>query len=264
MLISNFRWRNFEPELLIQDQGKEKTFPLMNQNVNMKLGKRFCTGYSKNGKRFPCPESRLVSSDRQCQMCKSLDHYLPCIQCSGLCTNLSARRNCMEENYIIYLAAFGPLMKVGISREQRIKQRLVEQGADFGATLTKIKDGRIARVYEQRIRRYLGITDRLRGTEKHPHMFSDPRICIKNINSSLAKLSDSSFSSMLNAPEIFDLRENYNLLDVESEMMKLEENSMIDGRIACVKGSIMLVENGSFKCVDCHALIGREIISQIA
>jgi hypothetical protein len=263
MLITNFRWKNFEPELNILERssGKEKILPLMNQHINMTLGKRFCIGYTKNGKHYNCPESSEISSEKQCRLCKSLDDFFPCLQCSGLCINMSNRKSCMEDNFYIYLATFGPLMKVGISREFRIKQRLVEQGADFGAAISRIRDGRIARVYEQRIRRYLGIVDRLKGAEKHPHLFSDPKVCIRNINSAMEKLGKSPFNDILQEPEIFDMREHYNLIDEKSDFLKLENNLVLKGRIACVKGSIALLENGAFKCIDCHGLIGREIIA---
>lgn len=261
MIITNFRWRDYQPELILDENRKETIIPLMNQHISMKLGKRFCVGYSKNGKHHECPDKSEVNSEKQCKLCKSLDDFFPCLQCTGFCTNLKGRKNCMEDGFYIYLAAFGPLLKVGISRDFRVKQRLVEQGADFGALVAKIKDGRVARVYEQRIRRCLGIVDRLKGADKHPHIFSDPKVCIRNINFASEKLKKSTFSEIFQEPEIFDLREHYNLIDEKSEFLKLNENLMLIGRIACVKGSIALLENGGYHCIDCHGLVGREILS---
>lgn len=261
MIITNFRWKNFEPQIILEEQEKESILPLMNQHVNITIGKRFCVGYTKNGKHHKCPESSEIISDKRCSLCKSLDEFSPCLQCSGFCTNINGRKKCMEDNFCIYLATFGPLLKVGISRDFRIKQRLVEQGADFGAILSRIKDGRIARIYEQRIKRCLGIVDRLRGYEKHPHIFSDPKVCVRNINSATDKLKKSTFSEIFQEPEIFDMREYYNLVNEKSDFLKLENNLKLNGRIVCVKGSIALLENGGFHCIDCHGLIGREILS---
>jgi hypothetical protein len=261
MIISNFRWKNWEPQLIFRENEEEKHMPIMNQDLNLKIGGKFCIGYSKSGKYRHCPDSNEIDSGRQCSICKSLDENLPCVQCMGLCTNMKQRKRCMSDSYSIYLASFGSLIKVGITQEFRLKQRLVEQGADFGAKITTLQDGRMIRVYEQRIKRYLGITDRVLGTQKHSHLFSDPKECIKGINGSIKKLNLSPLKEIMRDPEIFDMRSYYNLIDVKPSFETVEKGLEINGRVICVKGNMIVIENGSHKCIDGHALIGREIVN---
>ena len=259
MIITDFRWRNWEPQIVIESDASEAVMPIMNQYLRFTTGKRFCTGYTKKGRSFECPESRQIDSGRQCQLCRSLDDSMPCVQCMGFCTNPGQRKRCVAESYSIYLASFGSLVKVGISHEFRLKQRLVEQGADFGAKIATMKDGRMIRVHEQRIKRFLGITDRVMGRQKHLHFFSDPSECIRSLNASIARLSGSPLGGIMGEIEIFDMRGYYNLADVKPSMQDVEEGTEVEGRVICVKGNMMVVENGTCKCIDGHALIGREV-----
>lgn len=261
MIISAFKWKNWEPHLVMEDGNEEIEMPIMNQDVKFTIGRKFCIGYSRNGKGFGCPDSREIESGRQCSICKSLDEAMPCVQCMGMCTNAKMRKKCMESVYSLYIASFGPLIKVGISHEFRLKQRLVEQGADFGAKIATMQDGRMIRVYEQRIRRFLGITDRVMGKQKHSNLISDPKECIKGINSSIKKLSSSHFSNIIREPEIYDMRAYYNLVSSLPSFESVDAGMKIDGKVVCVKGNMIVVENGSQKCIDGHALIGREIVN---
>lgn len=260
MIISAFKWKNWEPHLVMEGENEKIEMPIMNQDVKFTIGKKFCIGYSRGGKSHKCPDTREIETGRQCSICKSLDEAMPCVQCMGLCTNSKMRKKCMEDKYSMYIAAFGPLLKVGISHEFRLKQRLVEQGADFGAKIITMQDGRMVRVYEQRIRRFLGITDRVMGKQKFANLISDPKECIKGINGSLKKLSSSRFSEIIKEPEIYDMRAYYNLVSSKPCFESVEAGTKIDGKVVCVKGNMIVIENGSQKCVDGHALIGRETI----
>ena len=66
MIITNFRWRNWEPELVIENGGSEEMImPIMNQKIRFRIGDRFCIGYTRNGKSFDCPDKNNVDSGRR-------------------------------------------------------------------------------------------------------------------------------------------------------------------------------------------------------
>jgi len=251
MQVISFRWTNFEPRLVF-DNGK--SLFLFNQTLDFKVGKRFCIGYFKNGKRYPCPEKREVTKDYQCELCKRLDENLPCVQCVGFCRNLKKRMQCMKQKYYIYLATFGDILKVGISNEVRVKQRLVEQGADFGACLFKVVDGAVARREEQKIKRLLGIVDRVRGSEKHKRIFSNEDIGIQKIENALKVLKKYYKLDY----EIYDLRKYYNIKPIETKFIEIKEGTRIRGKVISVKGNLVVLEKENIS-FNAHKLIGREI-----
>ena len=269
MIITEFRWRriekdNYEPEFVIKNENKEFILPLMYNEINFSLGDKFCVGYFKNGVKYPCPQNKKIESGYQCEICKELDEILPCTSCIGYCRNISKRSECMNTNYYIYIAIFGNLLKVGISRDSRLKHRLIEQGADFGAKIAHIKDGRIARLYEQKIKRFLGIEDRVIGYKKFQNMFFDSSLHIKDIQIAIENLKKSSFKEIfLDNIEIYDLRKYYNLIsfkETKPKMIEIRNGLTISGKIISVKGNVFILQTKSeFFCVNANELIGREL-----
>ncbi len=253
MQIVGFKWINYEPFLILDD---ERRLPLFDQRLNFRVGKRFCIGYFKNGKRHPCPEHREVKNSYQCEICKRLDENLPCTRCIGFCINPKRRPKCMKETYYVYLATFGNILKVGISIEHRVRQRLVEQGADFGVRLFKITDGALARRHEQRIKKILKIVDRVNGREKHMNLYVDEEIPVRNISNAIEKLRKYYEIDQ----KICDLRKYYNLKKIRTRFVKVKEGTVIRGKVVSVKGNLIIMENPNIS-INAHELIGREIYS---
>jgi len=95
---------------------------------------------------------------------------------------------------------------VGISYERRILERLVEQGADMGAKIGIVQDGKLARIVEQKIRTELNICDRVTGNEKHNMLFGNPNTAAINIFNAYTKLRSNGLSDYLITPEIYNLQ----------------------------------------------------------
>lgn len=261
MQIMKYKWQNFKPFLVIND-GKFSQMPLLMKNIDITLGKRICTGHFKDGKYVPCPENVETGYEHICNACRLNDDFYQCIQCDGAtCVNEKRRKECMANNYYIYLATFDDILKVGISFEHRVKERLVEQGADFGAKIGYVKDGQIVRVIEQQISKKLGIVDRVRGEQKHKNLFGDPNKSSKLILNAVQKLNGMEF---LMRPEIYDMRSYYhlhNVLDMPKSIA-VKDNLRITGKIVAAKGNILVLRNNDdFLSVNAHALIGREILN---
>lgn len=258
--VIKYKWEGFEPRLEIRGEGKKALF---GQLLDFRIGKRFCTGFYKNGRNVECPSQSAVENGWKCSGCMLKDQFFMCMKCSGSeCINVERREDCRAEMYFIYLAAFGNIIKVGVSYERRILERLVEQGADFGAKIAYVKDGMLARKIEQEIKEHLGITDRMRGREKNSLMMSDPNIEVANLMSSVKKLRNNGFNQHLIEPRIYDLRGYYRILDVDRtpRFMEIEEGKTVFGKVVAAKGNIIILENGGeLVSFNAHDIMGRVV-----
>ncbi|MBI2172868.1 MAG: DUF2797 domain-containing protein [Candidatus Aenigmarchaeota archaeon] len=264
MQIMKYSWKqesgSYEPYISLSDGSSMKLF---GRDIDMVLGKKTCTGYKKKGKHFKCPISSPTDSNYMCNYCRMEDDFFNCVQCTGKeCINLPQRDSCMENRYFIYLASFGSILKVGISFNMRFLHRLIEQGADFGAKIGHVKDGKEVRMIEQDIRRHLGIVDRVVSMEKHSRLFCDPNVCIESISSAIARLGGNGFDAHLINPEIYDLRSHYRLDRIISEpdVVEVADGTRIKGTVTSAKGNIIAVKDGKrFSAINAHRLIGRHV-----
>jgi len=256
-----------EPFIVVRtEQGFDK-IKLLEQAVSLKLGRKTCVGYYRDGRHFECPKSMPVESAWHCNECRLNDDYFLCIQCTGNeCLNTKQREDCSEQIYYIYLAAFSNILKVGISIERRITERLVEQGADLGALIALVKDGKEVRLIEQQICKKLNIVDRIRGFQKHELIFGDPNAAAINILNAVKKLKGNGFDKYTIKPEIHDLRPYYRLHNVVGNPQRVDvtDNLTINGNIVAAKGNIIIFENqGNFYSLNSHELIGRELVCEV-
>lgn len=261
MQITKYKWENWEPHLVVKNSNTFEKVRLFG-NHSFILGEKYCTGFFAD-RHHECPGNRKLEYGQQCNECKIRDSFSMCIQCSGeKCINEKRRKECEKERFFIYLAAFDSILKVGISAEFRILERLVEQGADFGAKVGLVKGGMAVRSVEQQISKALNIVDRVRGKEKHRMLFCNPNSSMASIFNAITKLNGS-FSQYLIRPEIFDMRHHYRLNNVSltpSEMV-LSARTEIAGEIVAAKGNIIVLKKGNeFFSINAHDIIGREIL----
>jgi len=265
MQITKYKWQGLEPFLFINSNDGFSKIKLFDSILSMQLGKKTCTGYFKDGVYFSCPHKTIVTNEHQCNECKLNDDFFFCMKCDGSrCINEKMKKGCEAKNFFIYLAAFGPKLKVGISFERRIFERLIEQGADFGAKVCFVKDGKSARIIEQQIKHKLSIIDRLTGDEKHEIMFGDPNIAAANIFNAINKLKKMDFNQYLIKPEIYDLRKYYRLENVflDPKNLRIKDNTEISGRVVAAKGNLIIFNaENEFYSVNAHSLYGREVLS---
>ena len=255
--ILRYRWDKFEPFFILNDNGKMR---LLGQNISLRFAEKRCIGFFNNGKHNPCPNNSRTEYENMCEDCQKADDFFPCIKCSGLtCLNLKRRGECMKNNYYIYLATFDSLLKVGISYEYRLLERLIEQGADFGARIVLARDGKNARLLEQKMKVFLNAKDRIRGKEKHATLFGNPNNAVAKIYEAINKLKN---NFNLLEPEIFDLRKYYKLQNVLTDpcILETKDNLEINGRMVAAKGNILIFKNqDKFFSIDANSLVGRNI-----
>ncbi|MBI4170713.1 MAG: DUF2797 domain-containing protein [Candidatus Aenigmarchaeota archaeon] len=264
MQIIKYKWQDWSPHFVVRDGGELKKMDLLGKDINFRIGKNICTGFMRDGKHFPCKNRREVV-DSICNECKPEDDYFFCIRCDGSeCINRKKRDECQENYYYIYLAAFGHMLKVGISHEFRLLGRLVEQGADFGAKIARVQDGKLVRAMEQQIKKEINVVDRITGEQKFSTLFGNPNIAVANIFRAVSLLKTNGFSQHLIGPEVYDLREYYNLQNVllQPQETAVHEGLDIDGRVVSAKGNLIILQKEKmFFSVNAHRLVGREILA---
>ena len=269
MQIVKYQWDNFsgtwEPFFSVINENNFGKMKLINENVNMFLGKKKCIGYFKDGKHISCPENRFVDNGWNCDECKKKDDYFLCIKCNGSkCINEKQKDACTKNNYYIYLAAFDSILKVGISFQFRLLNRFIEQGADFAASVAMIKGGGEARKIESLIKERLNITDKVNGVQKR--IFGDPNISVKNIIRGISKLRDiEEIRNHMIKPEIYDLRHYYRTIAIKYEprFISVKDDMEIDGKIIAAKGPLIVMENSELFSINAHNMIGRDAVIQV-
>ncbi len=262
MQVIKYKWENWEPFLSCRDDNNVfSKIRLMQSELCLRIGEKRCIGFFSEGKYRKCPNNTRTEYSWHCNSCRLEDDFFTCIQCDGSnCINDSRRSECAKERYYIYLAAFDSVLKVGVSQGYRLLERLVEQGADFGARIAEVTDGKNVRVMEQEIKNYLGITDRMKGSEKQKMIFCNPNKAAVNILNATKKLSRNGFS--LGRIEIYDLRKYYNLQNVIAGPQKsdIKDGTKLSGRVVAAKGNILILRKGyDFFSANAHDLIGRDI-----
>ena len=262
MQAIKYKWENWEPFLVLNNGSGVEKMRLLDAKIDVKIGEKSCIGHFSRGKHIKCGNSVKIDRGYYCNECRLRDDFFLCATCDGTsCVNMRRRDDCREEKYFIYLAAFDSLIKVGISMEFRILERLVEQGADMAAKVGIVKDGKLARLVENDIVKSLGIVDRVFGDRKHDLLFGSPNNAAINLFNCINRLRNSSFTPYMIYPEIYDFRKYYHLNRVYKQPKKfsVENEAEISGTVVAAKGNLIVVENGDYHTVNAHELIGREL-----
>jgi hypothetical protein len=167
-----------------------------------------------------------------------------CARCTGNCTR--PLDTCREE-HAIYLAAFAPdIFKVGVTRSWRLQTRLREQGADRGAHINTVPDGRIARQLEAEIAETL--TDRVRTPTKR--------------RSIATAVDDDAWNALLAEHEALD-RYTYDYgLDVDTQPVA---ETLATGTVHGVKGRLLVIDhNDTTYATDLRDLVGHDVTPEPA
>lgn len=267
MQIIKYKWETAnmcgEPFLFVRDGNSTSKLKLFDEKIAIKLGKKVCVGFTKNGKHFDCPSMRPVEHERVCRACAINDDFFMCMKCTGeACINEPQRASCLENRYFIYLAAFNSMLKVGISYQFRIMERLIEQGADMGAKIGLVKDGKLARELEQKISKELNIIDRVSGVDKQKMLFGNINVAAMNIFNAYNKLKSNGVSSYLINPEVYNLQSIYRMSAVQQvpSPVDVKDGAVIEGDVLAAKGNIIVFRNESgLSSINASKLLGCNI-----
>lgn len=196
------------------------------------LGRRRCAGVRDGLHHDAC-------SHPDAPYCDFHTSLWACARCTGNCNRPLA--TCHEE-HAIYLAAFAPdIIKVGVTRSWRLETRLREQGADRGAHIATVADGKLARQREAAIATKL--TDRVRVSTK-----------VRGLHLSVDESVWAETLSEFDPLETFQFE--YGLSLAEQPVVE----TLLSGTVVGVKGRILVVERGGTAyAVNLRELVGYEL-----
>ncbi len=224
-------------ELLFSRDGVvERTSLSPGSQIAHALVERRCAGTIDGIEHIPCER-------RTAPYCEHHDSTWICARCTGTC--LKAEMDCHQE-HAIYLAAFAPAsFKVGVTRRDDPTVRLREQGADRGAIVRRVENGRIAREIETEIARTTPIPDSVRVSAK-----------IEGIG------QDVDVASWKRLLERFDVGRTHEFeygLNLDSAPIP---ETIASGTVFGTKGRVLVVERrGEPFAVDMRSLVGYEVRS---
>ncbi len=166
----------------------------------------------------------------------------PCARCKGNCD--LPLSSCREE-HAVYLAAFAPdVFKVGVTRLWRLERRLREQGADRGAHIRTVENGRRARVVEANIAAD-GPPDRVRVATKAAGLHRS--------------VDGDAWAALVDSYDPLDtLQFDYGLRLAARPVTE----TLATGTVLGTKGRLLVLESGGTAyAVDMRDLVGYEVDS---
>ncbi|MFH0817379.1 MAG: DUF2797 domain-containing protein [Candidatus Micrarchaeota archaeon] len=237
------------PKMVIREENEASELELTGP-ISFDLSfNRYCVGYTRFDKRYPCPDEALSDSN-QCPHCRRLE--ISCASCRGdVC--LFGHSECALGGHYIYLASFGELVKAGVTKKERIHERLIEQGADFGGVIAKAKDGFIARSVEALIQHQFGFRNAVRTSEKFKLLGIEKKTSKKSLESAIEKISQMKFPGI----EVGELRDLSIFYPQLSEKPVLD--NLLEGDVLGAKGNLLFIERSGIKVIDMKKNVGKYI-----
>ncbi|CCQ36134.1 DUF2797 family protein [Natronomonas moolapensis 8.8.11] len=224
-----------EPALVLASQGELEREPLTpGRELAYTLGERHCAGAIDDEEHLPCVAPAAP-------YCELHDSTWVCAKCTGTC--LKREMDC-HTDHVIYLAAFAPAtFKVGVTGRSDPAIRLREQGADRGAVVGRVADGRIARELEAEIAATTPLPDSVRVATKVEGMGLG--------------VDERAWERLL---EGFDVETTYDFeygLGLDTAPIP---DTFAAGTVLGTKGRVLVVErSGGRFAVDMRSLVGYEL-----
>lgn len=197
------------------------------------LGSSHCAGRITDEGHVPCPRPETP-------YCSTHTETWICARCTGTC--LKDEMDCYDP-HAVYLAGFAPsTVKVGVTREWRLETRLREQGADVGAKIFSVENGRIAREIEADLAMQFTDAVRIRTKIAGLHQSMDPEVWTHAISA-------------------FDVLENFSFDYGINLVDRPVVETIASGLIVGTKGRILLLDRvGTTYAVDLRELVGFELL----
>jgi len=221
--------------LLVSRDGAVEREPLpAGRELGYALGERRCAGTIDGTEHVACDAARAP-------YCEAHDSTWVCARCTGTC--LKAEMDCHQE-HAVYLAAFAPdTFKVGVTKRPRLETRFREQGADRGARIYTVADGRIAREIEAELAAETPLPDAVRVPTK--------------VDGMARSVDEAAWADLLSE---FEVRDTYAFdygLDLAAAPVA---ETLAAGTVRGTKGRVLVLEReGGVFAVDMRDLVGYEL-----
>lgn len=201
-------------------------------------GEKACVGYADMGGRRACPHGERGVA--QCPLCKFRD-------IAKVHTRLDftgyeeVAEQFLNRPYSIYLASFGDVIKCGVTKRERVLERVREQGADYFVELMRLENGKDAYEMEALLQQEYGFRNAVRSDAKLKLLGKENK---EPLEKALAMLKESvAFGEFVFEGARVE-RLEYNIPH------SFEIANEIEGKITGAKGQLLFFENGGAKVVN--------------
>jgi len=182
--VISYLWQDQRPTLQILSSNEIHKVCLDEySHISIKVDKeRRCVGTYIDGEYRACPHNSLTQSTDRCPECTYEQFFRNCDILNV--EHLKQGKNCIfhplcskeELNslkkdilcckiHVVYLAVFGDVLKIGITQNKRLYQRMIEQGADAFVPVLSARNRAEAREIENTISKDMGFPQRMTGNE---------------------------------------------------------------------------------------------------
>jgi hypothetical protein len=211
--------------------------------LSWSLGERHCAGAVSGRGADEGPE-HVACDAPEAPYCHAHTSTWVCARCTGTC--LKDEMDCYDD-HAVYLAAFAPdSFKVGVTKLWRLDTRLREQGADRGAHLYTVSNGRIARELEAEIAAdpESGLSDFVRVDTKRAGLGT--------------RVDDEAWARLLDG---FEVRETYEFDYGLGLTERPVAETIATGTVRGTKGRLLVLDHArSSYAVDLRDLVGYELV----
>ncbi len=245
----SYRWNGFVPSLKVYDDGKIEEIDLGLIDFNISQNK-YCVGSFEDGY-SPCHGSRKVNKFMQCSRCAPSDiPRLECIYEPGDCTDCPG--GFCKEEHAVYVAFHSILPKIGMTVKKRLRERLIEQGADAFALLATEKNRKEARQAEKELSDSLKIPQKI-GRNTRLKRFA------KKVDRSIIERKYRGIRNRVSVGKLKYLKDYPISLPLRAEPRLRATPGIHRGTQKGIKGPFLIYENGGLQALTLSDLPGRKI-----
>lgn len=254
----SFDWQGFHPCLVVYDSATNETRDFDFWSVDFKVSHDArCVGSWTGGEYAPCPTLEIVKGSNICESCAGT--FIQDINCmfEPRCNGEECGMKFCAQEHAIYLAFHGHITKVGLTTARRLKQRMIEQGADAYSVIAKVKGRESARTMEIAIADELTLRQRVRGIESLAAM-TEPDL-EEEIEASHAELAGKLETFGHDISSLKFLKDYPINLPLRRMPGMVKPGGRHRGKAIGVKGKFLIFENGGLNALNLQYLTGRFI-----
>ncbi len=223
-----------KPVLVLREHGEVRELEMRGRVALELSSEKRCIGY-RTPEGFEECASNSGENVKQCGLCSWKD-IARVYTVGDFSVHPEMRGKCESEEYVIYLAGFAEhIIKVGLTRRERLLERWLEQGADFGAELASVQGPYEAYPLEAKLQEKFGFVNAVRASTKIAYLEFDREHARKNFKAALEKVRASDL--VPETGKAIDLSSHYPKAD------GAQETKEISGKVIGAKGSLLFMEN---------------------
>jgi hypothetical protein len=208
-------------------------------------GEKACIGYADMQGRKPCPHGERGMM--QCPLCayKDIAKVHTRLDFTGY---EEVAEQFLNRPYSIYLVSFGDLVKCGVTKRERVAERVREQGADYFVEIMRLENGKDTYEMEALLQNEYGFRNAIRNDTKLRLLGKENK---EPIEKALGLLKESVAFGEFVVEGAKVERLEYN---IPSNFEVAEE---LEGKIIGAKGQLLFFENGCPKVVNMKKMNGE-------